>query len=146
MSVNPSPRGGGEHMVGGAIGDDESGRLLERDRRRDRRERARRNRDLLARRPPSAIAHHPVARPDGLDRLPNGLDDAGKLRRRREWRIGLELVLSFDDQRIEEIEAGRLHRNHRLLRSGLRRGQVLKLEIGRRSECLAQHSFHETIP
>ena len=73
-----------------------------------------RHRHFLPRRPVADIRRHSVARPHRGDARPDALDLAGEFRRGRKRKGRLGLVLAGDDQRVEEVERRRPHRDHRL--------------------------------
>ncbi len=103
-----------------AIGDGEAGGAVEIESVRDFDQKVRRHRDRFARRAPADIAHHPVAGSDIGHAGADALDDAGEFRRRRKRKRRLVLIFAGDDQRVEEIERGRLDAHHGLAGSGLR--------------------------
>ena len=72
--------------------------------------------------------------------------NAGKLARRRKRKWRADLVASFDQQRIEEIERGSRHRHDHFAGPCLGRGKIGHREHVRSAELRAQHGAHLPVP
>ena len=116
----------GQREMGGAVADREGGRGHEIHRIGDRHEMVGWGDELFRIGAEPRRRDYAVARPDMRDPRPDLDYRARRFHARRERERRLVLVTAGHDQRIGEIDAGRVHRNARLARPGARRGDLFE--------------------
>src|SRR5690606_13302690 len=97
---------------------------------------------LLGEAAPADAGENPVARLVAGHALTHRLDDAGDLAARGEGKLGDELVLLLDDERVGKVDPGGLHRDQDLAGTRNRIGRLLDHQRLRRSPGLAKYGFH----
>ena len=102
--------------------------------------------DPFARRARPEVAEHAIPAAESRNARSYALDDPGEFRRGRERERRLVLIFAGDDQRVEKVERGGLHRDDRLSLASDRIGQIFELEVVRTAEAGTQDRFHEVAP
>ena len=97
---------------------------------------------LFARRAVAGTGDDTVARLHRRHALAHALDHAGKFGSRRERQGRLGLIFIGDNQRVEEIERGRVDTDHRLALAGDRVRYVAEDEIVLGAVMGAEQDFH----